>query len=124
MTHGIKERYSLKNESLDEYLLVKAIITSNETLAPNITISYQPVLWQSLVTLRGPEDYSNLNLLVLFSTIATVALVLFLSILVMKLVKFGRKGEELDGDGHSERSKSGRPSVVQRGSTIKPDNRA
>jgi hypothetical protein len=122
VTHGIKERYSLKNETLDEYLLIKAIITSNETLAPNITINYEPVLWQSLVTLTGPEDYSNLNFLVLSSTIATVALILFLSILVMKLVKFGRKGEELDGDGHSERSRSRKPSVVQRSSNLNADN--
>lgn len=39
------------------------------------------------------------------ATGCVVALILFFSVLVMKLVKFGRKGEDLDDDANSESSK-------------------
>lgn len=86
----------MKNKSQDEWLVIRAILTTNESKAPTIGLNYEPVLLASEITLQGPSDNVNLNIIVLILVIVFVAMILLLSVLVMKLVKFGRKGEEFD----------------------------
>jgi len=84
----------LKNQTEDEWVIIKAVITSNETGAPNISIAYIPLRLKSDESLTGPKDYINLNIVVAILAGCFVLMVCMISALVLKLVKFGTKGEE------------------------------
>ena len=82
--------------------MIKAIINTNETSSPNIAMNYIPLWLKSEKSLTGPLDYINLNIVVAILVGLFVIMILMVSFLVMKLIKFGGIEDELENSNNDE----------------------
>lgn len=75
--------------------MIKAIITTNESSSPNISLNYVPLIMKSEESLRGPMDKINLSVIVVTLTGAFICMLMLISMLILKLIKFEGLGDEL-----------------------------